>query len=77
MKAPIGRQAMAIYAAATSLALLVATLVAGPLAQAIGVGRTVLLSGLLFMAVGLAGYLTPATRSQPVQPAKAEAPQGG
>ncbi len=70
-------RAMAIYAAATSLALLVATLVAGPLAQAIGVGRTVLLSGLLFVAVGLAGYLTPATRSQPVQPAKAEAPQGG
>jgi MFS family permease len=67
-------RAMAIYAAATSLSLLVATLAAGPVAAAIGVGRAVLFSGIVFAAVGVAGYLTAATRSQEEPVVEASAP---
>ncbi|MHB1505078.1 MAG: MFS transporter [Sulfobacillus sp.] len=67
-------RAMAIYAAATSLSLLVATLVAGPVAQAIGVGRAVLFSGIVFAAVGVGGYLTTATRIQADPAVEASAP---
>ncbi len=67
-------RAMAIYAALTSLSLLVSTLLAGPLALAIGVAPAVVLSGALFAAVGLAGYLARSTRSQPEALAEASGP---
>lgn len=67
-------RAMAIYASSTNLAMLLSTLAAGPLAMAVGVGRVVLMSGVVFTAVGVAGYLARSTRDQPQALVEASGP---